>query len=230
MGSTRLPGKVMLSLDCTPVIQHVVRRTVSTDSIDTTVIATTQKNRDDIITRYSSKEGSRIFRGDEKDVLGRMWGAAKENNADLIVRITADNPLLSPEIIDSTIKKLKNTEADYISNKIDRSFPSGLDVEAFTSDSFKKVENQAENPSHREHVTSYYRNSNKFDLLNITADEVFTEKYMIDRTELRLTLDTPEDYELFSSVYDNVAYRETVNIRDAIQYIDQNGLEGINVE
>lgn len=230
MGSTRLPGKVMLSLDCTPVIQHVVRRTLSADVVDEAVVATTQKDRDGMIARYASKEGAKLFRGDEEDVLGRVYRAAEEYGAGFVVRVTADNPLLSPDTIDSAVRKLERSQADYVSNKIDRTFPSGLDVEAFTFGSLRRVERLTDDPYHREHVTPYYREADEFTSLNMTADEVFNEPYMQGRTDLRLTLDRPDDYELFSSVYENVAYEDTVDVRDAASHIDENGLSELNAD
>lgn len=228
MGSSRLPGKVMLSLNCTPVIRHVVRRTLATASVDVVVVATSRKDRDTIITRHAAEEGAETFRGDEDDVLGRMYRAAKEYGADSVVRITADNPLLSPAAIDAAVLKLNDTGADYVSNKIDRMFPSGLDVETFTFDSFTRIERQTEETYHREHVTPYYRKSDEFNAVNLDTDEVFGEAFMRDRTDLRLTLDTSDDYELFRRIYENVAYEQTVDVRDAVTYVDKNDLGDLN--
>lgn len=230
MGSTRLPGKVMLSLDCTPVIQHIIRRTISASSIDAAVVATTEKDRDNIIASYASEEGAQIFRGDEKDVLGRMYQAAGRHSADAVVRVTADNPLLAPDAIDSAVRKLKNGDAEYVSNKVDRSFPSGLDVEVFTYDSFNKIEKKAEGSHYREHVTPYYFDSGEFKIANLTSDEVFDEPFMQNRTDLRLTLDNPCDYELFKMVYENVPYENVLNAQDAVGYIDRNNIGNMNID
>jgi spore coat polysaccharide biosynthesis protein SpsF len=230
MGSTRLPGKVMLSLDCTPVIRHVVRRVQSATHIDTVVVATTRKERDEIIVRYSRKEGAETVRGDEEDVLGRMYHAANTFGADTVVRITADNPLLSPDVIDATVTKLVDGDADYVSNKIDRTFPSGLDVEAFTFSSFTDIEQSVGDPYYREHVTPYYRESAEFSVLNVTSDEVFEHEQLRERTDIRLTLDTPDDYELFRRVYEGVEYNDILQVSDAIRYIDQHRLMELNTE
>lgn len=228
MGSSRLPGKVLLSLDCTPVIRHVVRRTLAAATVDVAVVATSQKDRDKIITWHAAEEGAETFQGDEDDVLGRMYQAAGEYDANSVVRITADNPLLSPAAIDAAVMKLNDTDADYVSNKIDQTFPSGLDVEAFTFDSFTRIERQSKDPYYREHVTPYYREFENFTTLNLDADEVFSEGFMRGRTDLRLTLDTPDDYDLFRRIYENVAYEKTVDIRDAVTYLDKNSLSDLN--
>jgi spore coat polysaccharide biosynthesis protein SpsF len=159
-----------------------------------------------------------------------MYQAATEHGADSVVRITADNPLLSPSAIDTAVRKLNETNADYVSNKIDRTFPSGLDVETFTFDSFTRIERQSEDPYYREHVTPYYREFDEFDTRNLAADEVFDETFMRDRTELRLTLDTPDDYELFRRIYENVEYERIVDIRDAIAYVEENNLQNFNTD
>jgi spore coat polysaccharide biosynthesis protein SpsF len=230
MGSTRLPGKVMLSLDCVPVIHHVVKRCLTAAEVDKVVVATTEKQRDDIIKRYAEREGAETFRGDEHDVLNRVYKAAKSFNADLVVRITADNPLISPEIIDATIKKIVEEGHDYVSNKVERSFPAGFDVEVFTFESFVKVEGCADTPRDREHVTTYYRQSGEFDIANLQSTEFFEEDFMQNRTDLRLTLDTPDDFELFRRVYQSVSYDQILDVQDAIKYIDENDLAGVNVD
>jgi spore coat polysaccharide biosynthesis protein SpsF len=228
MGSTRLPGKAMLSLNCTPVIRHVVRRVQSATSVEQVVVATSQKERDEIIVRCGSKDGAEVVCGDEDDVLNRMYTAADKYGAGTVVRITADNPLLSPSTIDAAVTNLEERGVDYVTNKLNRTFPSGLDVEAFTFDSFREVEEEAKDPYYREHVTPYYRDSDQFSVLNIESDEVFDDNRLWNRTDLRLTLDTPDDYELFKRVYENVAYDEIVNIGDVIEYIDRNNLGSLN--
>jgi spore coat polysaccharide biosynthesis protein SpsF len=228
MGSTRLPGKAMLSLDCIPAIQHVIRRTMNTMFIDKTVVATTTKDRDRIIAKHASIEGAEVFQGDEDDVLGRVRNAAEQYDSELVIRVTADNPLVCPKIIDTAIQKITECNAVYVSNKVDNTFPSGFDVEVFTFSSLVQVERRAEDPHYREHVTPYYRDFDEFSVANLTATEVFTEPHMQDRTDLRLTLDNPDDYELLKTVYDNINYDSTVDVGDAIEYIDAHNLGSIN--
>jgi spore coat polysaccharide biosynthesis protein SpsF len=220
----------MLSLDCTPVIRHVVRRTKCGTPVDDVVVATTKKDRDRIVANYASKEGAEIFRGDEEDVLGRMHDAADKYGADQVVRITADNPLLSPAVIDTSVQKLQQSEFDYVSNKIDRTFPSGLDVEAFTFETFTEIERKVEDSYNREHVTPYYRNSSEYRVSSVESRDVFDEAFLQDRTDLRLTLDTPDDYELLHQVYENVAYDSVMDVRDAVRYIDENDLAKTNTD
>jgi len=230
MGSTRLPGKVMLSLDCEPIIQHITRRVTSCELVDEVVVATTEKRRDDIITDYARKEGADVFRGDESDVLGRVFQAAKSQDADLVVRVTADNPLTPLAAIDATIQKIQDSEYDYVSNKVERSFPAGFDTEVCTFESLKTVEARADTQRDREHVTTYYRRLEEFDTANITSIEVYGEPQLQNRTDLRLTLDTPADFEVFRRLYENVPYDGTLDIGDAIRYVDEQDLAVLNVD
>jgi spore coat polysaccharide biosynthesis protein SpsF len=230
MDSTRLPGKVMLSLNCTPIIQHVTRRVSSCELVDEVVVATTDKRRDDIVDDYAQREGADVFRGDESDVLRRVFRAAESHGAKLVVRITADNPLTPPSAIDTTIEKVQNSGHDYISNKINRSFPAGFDTEVCTFESLEMVDANADTQRDREHVTTYYRRSEAFDTANISSAEVYSEPRLQNRTELRLTLDTPADFELFTRLYENVPYDGILDIGDAIRYIDKQDLATLNVK
>lgn len=229
MGSTRLPGKVMLSLDCTPTIRHVTRRAQACERVDEVVVATTEKRRDDLVAKYASCEGASIARGDEADVLDRVFQAARVHDADVVVRLTADNPLTPPDVTDAAIQKLREGGHDYVSNKLDRTFPAGFDTEVFTFDSFESVEHRATDEYDREHVTPLYRRSGEFDAATITSQAVYNDPSLHDRTELRLTLDTPADFELFTRLYENVPYDDILDTRDAVRYVDEQGLETLNV-
>lgn len=229
MGSTRLPGKVMLSLDCTPVIEHVVDRVSAAKEVDVVVVATTKKDRDDLVERYARRAGAAVFRGSEEDVLGRMYATALRHDAEVVVRLTSDNPLVSPTTIDESVRILRAEEVDYVSNKVDPSFPSGLDVETFTFGSFERVEAEAETEYDREHVTPYYRESGLFNCRNLSSEEVFHESFMQDRTDLRLTLDTPDDFELFARIYDEVEYDDVLDVRDAVRFLERRELVDYNI-
>jgi spore coat polysaccharide biosynthesis protein SpsF len=229
MGSSRLPGKVMLPLDGSHVLEHDVRRVAFADSIDQIVVATTDKKRDDIITRYAQRVGASVYRGSEDDVLERMYEAANEHNADVVVRATGDNPLVSPDFIDTAVEELLDSEVDYVSAHLERTFPCEVTVEAFTFESFSEIEAASDQPHQREHVTPYYyENPDDFNLHNVTSDDIFDKEYLRDRTDLRLTLDEADDYELLRRIYDEIEYDEIVDLAEAVEYIDQNELMEIN--
>lgn len=228
-GSTRLPGKVMYPLDGKHNLQHVIDRTTAATGIDTVIVATSTNPQDDTIAHYAERFGAEVIRGSETNVLSRFEQALDEYEPDILVRVTADCPLLSPTFIDASIKRIQETDAEYVSAGLDRTFPRGTTCETFTADSFKQVIEHSTEPHHREHVTPYYReNPEAFELSNITSDELFEQDWLQDRTDLRLTLDEPADYQLLETVYRNVEYEGILDVRDAIRYIDENGLAEIN--
>ena len=229
MGSTRLPGKVLLPLDCEHALSHDVCRVSAAETIDTVVVATSTETADDAIEQFGVIQNIETHRGSEENVQERLYEGASNYDADTIVRITADCPLIDPETIDKVVSKVNDGNADYASNTIRRTFPRGLDVEAFSSESFEDVVSAATTKAEREHVTPYYRdNPDKFELVNVTSDEVFGEEQYIDRTDLRLTLDEAADYRLLKRIYDDLEYSETISIQKAIDHVDAEGLSELN--
>ena len=196
MGSTRLPGKVMLDLCGKTVLEHVIQRVKRVKNIDEIVIATTIGKKDDVIVEEALKCGVKVFRGSEEDVLSRYYYAAKENEADEVVRITSDCPLIDPEITSGIIDfyfKNKNS-FDYVSNTLERTFPRGLDTEVFSFKVLEKAFNEATLQRDREHVTAYiWDNQNMFSLGCYKND--------VDYSKYRWTLDTEEDFELIKRIY-----------------------------
>lgn len=229
MGSTRLPGKVLLPLDCDHVLTHDVRRVCAAESIDDVVIATSTENADDAIEQFGTDHEVPVHRGSETNVQQRMFDAATEHDADVVVRITGDCPLIDPETIDEVVSHVRSGNASYASNTIRRTFPRGLDVEAFTYKSFGQVVSAASTNAEREHVTPYYRNHpDEFDLINVTSDEVFDDKQYRNRTDLRLTLDEAADYRLLQRIYDDIQNPHILPIREIIEHVDAENLAEIN--
>lgn len=197
--STRLPGKVLLELPYssgTTVLQQVIRRLKASEKINQIIIATTTDDADEKIINIAKKENVRFFMGSKENVLERYYLAAKENNLDLIVRITSDCPCIDPEIVDETISAHLNKKSDYTSNTLIRTFPVGLDVEVLNLQTLEECYNNAKNDLEKEHVTSYVHNNlDKFKTENVSVKG-------IDRSQIRITLDTEEDYALLCSVFD----------------------------
>ena len=201
MGSTRLPGKVMMKIQGKTVLDHVISRVKQSKETDDIVIATTTKSDDDIIEEEALRLNVKCFRGSEEDVLSRYYYAAKENNADAIVRITSDCPLIDPEVIDGMILKFKklcsSNRVDYLSNTLKRTYPRGLDAEIFLFKKLKEALNCADKAYQREHVTPYfYDNTDKFILIDYLND--------VDYSNYRWTLDTKEDFELINKIYEEL--------------------------
>ncbi|MBW1645657.1 MAG: DegT/DnrJ/EryC1/StrS family aminotransferase, partial [Deltaproteobacteria bacterium] len=196
MGSTRLPGKVLKKLCGRPVLLHVVERLRACRRLDGIVVATTDQPADNIIVDLCRQEGIACCRGSETDVLDRYRQAAREQGAEIVVRITADCPLLDPGLVDRMLAAFaaQAPPAAYLSNTLRRTFPRGLDVEIFTAAALARAWREARSPAEREHVTPYiYRHPELFRLANY--------EHEVDLAAHRWTLDTPADWELIAAVY-----------------------------
>ncbi len=152
MGSNRLPGKVMMPLGRRSVLAYLIERISSARNLDSIVVATTTHLRDDIVIEEAIRCGASYFRGDEVDVLGRYVDAAQAFNAEIVVRVTADNPFTDPESIDRTVSALSAGKADYA---IEMALPIGVTGEAITAEALFKIDSVAKTPRWREHVTLY---------------------------------------------------------------------------
>lgn len=208
MGSTRLPGKVMKMLQDKTVLGHVITRVKACPLLDEVIVATTELTMDDVIVEESKKYGASFFRGSESDVLSRYYYAAKENCADIVVRVTSDCPLFDPDILTAMLRiffeKLAHSEyIDYLSNGIKRTFPRGLDASIMTFSALERAFHEAAAKYEREHVTAYIYNHPE-----IFRIEIFTKTE--DLSFHRWTLDTEEDFELISLIYQELYQKDKI--------------------
>lgn len=202
MTSTRLPGKILLHLNGKPVLEHVVTRCKASKFVDDVIVAAPASSESlSIRSLVSNLENVAYYEGDELDVLQRYYGAAKEFNADVIVRITSDCPLIDTSILDIMLNNFltinsmdTNMSLDYYSSGIQRTLPRGLDVEIFTMKTLECCYNEATLEADREHVTRYvYTNPKKFNLLGY--------EFHYDLSKYRLTLDSKEDFDMFLELF-----------------------------
>ena len=198
MGSTRLPGKVNKDLCGKPVLWHVITRIRQAALPDIILVATTTNPEDELIESLCRKWDIPVFRGAVDDVLRRycdsvMFLEKTYNKIDYIVRITADCPLIDPQVIDAVISEMFSGKFDYASNTDPPTFPDGLDVEVISRDVLFAANEKATLPSDREHVTPFIRKNPAVKKTNV--------RYATDLSGLRWTLDTPEDYEFIKNVY-----------------------------
>lgn len=215
MGSERLPGKVMKNLAGEPMLARVVARTRRAKSLDRVIVATTTDAADDAVVELCVQRGWPVYRGSPGDLLDRYYQAAKLHNAGTIVRITCDCPLVDPELIDRVVGFFRQGKsADYASSTLPpRSFPRGLEIEVFSFAALERAWKEDLNPAWREHVTPYlYRHPELFKLKGLVDDQ--------DRSTLRLTVDTPEDFELLRRIYesfghDRFSWRAALTLLDA---------------
>jgi spore coat polysaccharide biosynthesis protein SpsF len=193
MGSTRLPGKVLAKINNKPMLHYLVKQLQFSNEINEIVIATTDLEEDLEIVKFAKKNNIRFFIGSDDDVLDRYYQCAKEFSFSTIVRITADNPLIDPYIVDKVIRCFKENTYDYVSNAISRTFPYGTEVEIFSFDTLENTWKNACKHSEREHVTSFiYKNKTKFKTFNLTNK--------IDLSRFRWTIDRPNDLKLVREI------------------------------
>ena len=212
MGSTRLPGKVLLDLAGKSVLARVVERLRRVDLIDEVSVATTDSARDDLIVGECERYSVAVFRGLEHDVLDRYYRAGQAIGADVIVRVTSDCPLIDPEVTGQTIRKFLAERPDYASNVRVRTYPRGLDTEVMTAQALEQAWREADQQYQRVHVTPYiYEHPEKFMLLSVTGEK--------DHSQHRWTVDTPEDLQLVRAIYERLG-RENFLWRDALALLD----------
>lgn len=199
MGSTRLPGKVMMPFVGKPSLELIIERLRRSRTINQIIVATTTNKTDDLIVDLCKKLNVSFYRGSEEDVLKRVVEAGQKYLADIIVRMTADCPLIDWRIVDRLVKTYQSGNYDYVSNVIQRSFPIGFDVEVFSLRKLQEIEKTATEQIYREHPPYYfYANPDKFRLRNLKAD-----KNMF-WPDLRVTLDTKEDYLVLTKIFEKL--------------------------
>lgn len=195
MTSTRLPGKVLMEVLGRPLASYQIERLRFCHCIGDIIIATTVNKADDPIVRFAETEGLPWYRGSENDVLDRYYRAATVFGAGHVMRITADCPLIQPDICDRTVEAYENSGADYV--RTGSSFAEGLDCEVMSFESLNRSWKNARLASGREHVTLYIRN-------HPDAFQIMEIENAIDDSRYRLTVDEPEDFDLVKAVIENL--------------------------
>ena len=216
MASTRLPGKVMTDISGIPMVRHVADRTARASSVDEVIVATSEMPRDRPLVTYLESAGLSVSVGSEDDVLSRFVHAAKEAEADLVVRISGDCPLIVPEVIDEMVDLHMRSGAEYTGCLARRTLPRGLDAEVVGTGVLESIDGRGLDPYHREHVTPYiYQNPDRFNIAHFEIDGT------LRRPDLRLCVDTPEDLELVRETYRRFYAQERyVDVEDVISWLD----------
>jgi len=199
MNSRRLPGKVLLPAGGKPMLQHLVERLKQVQSLSDIILATTENPTDDILEDFAKEVGIKCFRGSEEDVLSRVIGAAEQCNADVIVEISGDCPLIDPELISQCIEIHKHNHVDFVSNAAISSYPAGMDVSIFSVEVLKRSESMSTNSLHREHVClNIVQNPDDFSHLYVIAPP------KLHSPDIELVLDEQSDYELICHLIDEL--------------------------
>jgi glutamate-1-semialdehyde 2,1-aminomutase len=197
MGSTRLPNKVLKPIMGKPMIELLLARLTRAKEIDEIVVATSEDSRNLPLIDAVSALGYRCYAGSENDVLDRYIQAAKMSDAEVVVRITGDCPLIDAALVDEAIRRFKVAGADYLSNAAPPSYPDGLDAEVFTFAALECASRETDKAFDREHVTPYVREADKFRKAAMQNDQ--------DLSGLRWTVDEPADFDVVSRVFEHFA-------------------------
>jgi glutamate-1-semialdehyde 2,1-aminomutase len=193
MGSTRLPNKVMKPIGGIPIIELLLTRLVRAKEVDQIIVATSVDESNLPLVEHIHKLGYTCEQGRENDVLDRYVQAAKKHQADAVVRITGDCPLVDPELVDKVIRSFKAANVDYFSNTNPPTYPDGLDIEVFTFKALEQASQETIDPFDQEHVTTYLRKPGKF--------KTAAMQHSQDLSALRWTVDEPADFEVIEKVF-----------------------------
>jgi spore coat polysaccharide biosynthesis protein SpsF len=197
VSSSRLPGKVLLPILGAPMLERQLERLDHCKRLDRLIVATSDHESDDPIERLCRNRGIYCYRGSLDDVLDRFYQAAQTFKPQHIVRLTGDCPLADPALIDEVIERHLNGLFDYTSNCLEPTYPDGLDVEVVRYECLERAWKESSLPSQREHVTPFIHGQpSRFAICSVKSDR--------DMSTLRWTVDEPADFELVTSIYENL--------------------------
>ena len=204
MGSTRLPGKVLMPAAGKPLLAHLLERLGRSETIDRIVVATSTDARDDAIHAFCTAAGVEVFRGSESDVLDRYHQCARSIGADVVVRVTADCPLIDPSLVDHLVRRYQSLapDVDLVTNRRPLTFPDGTDLDVFSAATLERVSRVAHTPTQREHVIPYFWEAG-LRVHNVEHPENLFLRH-------RWTLDYPEDYALIVEIIEGMYRPGTV--------------------
>lgn len=231
MSSSRLPGKILADIAGQPMLQRVFIRTSRAATVTETIFATTTDPSDDPVAEYCVFSGIPFTRGSLYDVLDRYYQAAKAAKADVVVRITADCPVIDPELIDAVVNTLLDRESDFVCNRLPppwrRTYPIGLDIEACTFKVLEKAWKDAKEPQHREHAMPYFYEGVELTAENRTLQTGTSPRgytiallhHTTDFGDYRWTVDTPEDLEFMRQIYARLDGRDDFTWKEVLDLV-----------
>jgi len=209
MGSSRLSGKVLRKIKGKTLLELYLNRVKPSQLIDKIVIATTTKSSDDAIEELAKRLGFDCFRGSESDLLDRFWQCAKKYKADVVVRLTADDPFVDYQVIDRAIKIFTENQVDFVTNHFEPTYPEGLDTEIYSIGALERSLQEAKLLSEREHVFPYIQNhQSRFKIINFRQDS--------DYSHLRWTIDYDCDFKMTEIIYDYLYKDKPIFLQDDI--------------
>ena len=218
MGSSRLPGKVLSDICGQPALTRLVRRLRRSRKLDDVVLATTMEPADNELVAWAEAENVECFRGDTHDVLARVVGAQRSMDADIVVEVCGDTPLLDVEVIDWAIDSFLANDCDVVSNVGKQTFPQGIDAQVFRLNDLEQIERTVSDAAVREHVSLYfYEHPDLYRIYHLLAPPNWT------RPELRLQLDYADDLRLINEIYRQLLpdYGDGFGVAEIISLFDR---------
>jgi spore coat polysaccharide biosynthesis protein SpsF len=241
MSSSRLPGKILADIAGQPMLTRVFTRTSRAKTLDEVIFATTTDASDDPVAEYCDFSGIPFTRGNLFDVLDRYYQAAKQAKASIVVRITADCPVIDPDLIDDVVKAVTEDQFDFSCNRLPppfhRTYPIGLDTEVCTFTMLETAWKKATETFHREHVMPYFyegveltRQSRSLETgLSPRGFNIALLNHITDFGDYRWTVDTPEDLEFMRQVYARFDGRDDFTWKEVLDLVhDEPKLMEIN--
>ena len=236
MSSSRLPGKILADISGQPMLSRVMIRASRAKTLDQIIFATTTDASDDPVAEYCDFSGISVTRGSQFDVLDRYYQTASQAKADVIIRITADCPVIDPDLIDDVVRAVISNQSsvDFVCNRLpppyQRTYPIGLDIEACTFEALKKTWKEAKEPQHREHVMPYIYEGVQLSVISRQLSEgtsasgfrVALLHHTTDFGDYRWTVDTPEDLEFIRQVYARFNGRDDFSWKEVLDLVHDN--------
>lgn len=222
LDSRRLPGKVLREVHQRPLLAYAIERCRKIVALGgVLVVATTDRQIDDPIAHFSAESRLPLFRGDEQDVAGRLLECARSFGLEWFFRLNADSPFVEPSLLAEAWQVAARGGCDFVTNLLPRSYPYGVSVELIRTEAFERAYRQMTDTADREHVTRFlYRNIHAFRYVNLAREGR-------DLSALRLTVDTPEDFELFARAVETLGDRwSEVSYLDAVAFYEQARVAG----
>ena len=214
MGSSRLPGKVLMNICGKPMLWHVVTRIRQAKYVDDVVIACTANRHDDALQEFAARNGLGIYRGSENDIVDRILKTAQQFGADTIVRIWADCPLIDPSLVDKLLSRFVNGDYDYANNFNPPTYPVCMSFEVYRLETLERIWNETDDVFYRQYPFEYiYTNGSSF--------KTMYDRYDENLSAMNLTVDYVEDLELVSEIFRNLgSEKATFNLTDILRFLE----------
>lgn len=216
MGSERMPGKVLKTLAGIPSLVHIFNILNEAKLVDDYAVLTSILAEDNVIAELCDKNNAKVFRGPVNDVLERFKIAGEILKPERIIRVTGDDPLMDPEIIDKVISEHIKGNFDYSSNMVERTYPRGMDTEVIEYQALERCWNETDDADDREHVTLYIRRHPEiFSIHSVKSDDE-------NNSDLRLCLDTEEDAELLTAIFNSIYKNRAIKLHEVLEFLNKN--------